>query len=133
QLAQSESLQWVTAALLRKLSLADVLEIVCSEALSLTGALASSVVLLEDDGWLHVARSAGALTLAFERLPVDGSFTGLAVRQRAPLLTNDPAQDLSLDRSWGEPTALLAAPLVVADAVIGAIDLVNKPGGFTAD
>jgi len=40
----------------RKLSLADVLEIVCSEVLGLTGTRGSSVVLLEDDGWLRAAR-----------------------------------------------------------------------------
>jgi signal transduction histidine kinase len=48
------------------------------------------------------------------------------------MLTNDPAGERRLCALWSGPTALLAAPLLVADAVIGAIDLVNKPGGFTA-
>jgi signal transduction histidine kinase len=133
QLAESEGLQRITTALLRKLSLADVLEIVCSEALRLTGARGSSVVLLEDDDWLHLARSAGELTPAVDRLPVDGSLSGLAVRKRTPLLTNDPAHDRRLYHAWGEPTALLAAPLMVAGTVIGALDLMNKPGGFAAE
>ncbi len=133
RLAESQSLQRVTTALLQELSLEAVLEVVCIEALELTGARGSSVVLLENHAWLRVAHSAGAIVPAFERMPIAGSFTGLAVQQGAPLLTNDPTREITLYQAWGEPTAFLVAPLSVHEKVIGAIDLVNKPGGFTAD
>ncbi|NTU85082.1 MAG: GAF domain-containing protein, partial [Chloroflexales bacterium] len=133
QLAESEGLQRITTALLRTPNLAEGLEVVCREALGLTGARASSVVLREDADWLSLAHSAGELTPVVERLPVAGSFTGLAVRQGAALLSNDPAHAPQMDHAWGEPHALLAAPLLVAGSAIGAIDLVNKPGGFTPE
>lgn len=133
RLAESQSLQRVTAALLHKLALDEVLEVVCVEALAMTGAHGSSVVLLEDDAWLRVAHRAGTIAPAFERMPVAGSFTGQAVQQRAPLLSNDPPREIPWYRAWGEPTAFLVAPLCVQEMALGAIDLVNKPGGFTAD
>ena len=130
RLAESRSLQRVTAALLQKLSLEEVLEIVCTEAQRLTGAMGSSVFLLEDGEWLQVALSIGAW-LSIERLPVKGSLAGMAVRRGEPVLSNDPASDERVYRRWDrELMALLTAPLRVKGVNIGALAVTNKLEGF---
>jgi len=55
RLAESQSLTRVTTALLQKLALGEVLDIVCTEAQELTGALGSTVFLLDKErgGWLQ--------------------------------------------------------------------------------
>jgi len=146
RLAESQSLARVTTALLQKLALGEVLDIVCTEAQELTGAMGSTVFLLDAgrEGWLRVAHSTGAASPNFERMPVEGSLTGMAVREGKPCLSNDPAELATplAPQSWGgtggggggeHPMALLAVPLRVKGSVIGALDMVNKPGGFTRD
>jgi len=58
-LAESESLQKITSALLHKLTTNEVLEIVCTEAQRLTGATGSSISLISDEGGLQVTFSNG--------------------------------------------------------------------------
>jgi signal transduction histidine kinase len=110
------------------------LEIVCTEAQQLTGAMGSSVLLLEDDEWLRVALSTGAAPLTIRRLPVKGSLAGTAIRKGEPVLSNDPASD---ERVYhGDHivrTALLAAPLRVKGVTVGALAVANKPEGFTGE
>jgi signal transduction histidine kinase len=132
RLAESQGLQRVAAALLEKLDLGEVLDIVCAEARQLTGSPGSTVFLLEgDDQWLRVARSTGTPWPNYDRLAVDRSFTGMVLRTGKARLTNTPASEP--ERFPGDivPTALLAVPLRVKGVVIGALDLVDKPGGFT--
>ena len=133
RLAESQSLQRVTSSLLQRTSLAEVLEIVCTEAQQLTGAAGSTVLLLEEDGWLTITQTAGVPISTSDRLPVDGSLSGKAIRLGQPLLINDPASQVQGDYANPEVTALLAVPLRTNDAVIGILDVVNKPAGFTED
>ena len=133
RLAESQSLQRVTSSLLQKTDLAEVLEIVCAEAQQLTGAAGSAVLLLEDDGWLTVTQTAGVPVSASDRLPVDGSLSGMAIRLGQPLLINDPASHIQGDYANPEVTAMLAVPLRTNETVIGILDVVNKPTGFTED
>lgn len=133
QLAESQSLQQVTAALLQKLDLDDVLEIVCSRAQRLTNALGSSVFLVEDDGWLQCALSTGEAPRIPERIPVEGSPIGAAVLRARPVLINAP-DETTKQLGWGpELASLLAVPLRVPEGMIGALSVVNKPGGFTPE
>jgi signal transduction histidine kinase len=131
RLAESQSLQRVTAALLQKLSLEEVLKVVCTEAQRLTGAMGSTVFLLEDGEWLQVALSIGEAWLSIERLPVKGSLAGMAVRRGEPVLSNDPTRDERVYLEDATPTALLSAPLTVKGVNIGALSVTNKPEGFT--
>ncbi len=134
RLAESQSLQKVTAALLQKLSSSEVLQIVCREAMQLTSAAGSAVFYLEENKQrLRVAETAGTQTTAFDELPVDGSFTGMAVRASAPLLTNHPEVEPHMYNGDIPLSAILAAPLRVQGDIIGVLDVVNKPGGFTGD
>jgi PAS domain S-box-containing protein len=128
----SESLQRVTTALLQHLTtLDDVLSIVCAEACRLTGAEGSAVLLLEDETSLHLKSSCGVPLPVFERLSVADSFAGAIVRQRKPLLLNDPQSQPQVYQRNPAVKALLAVPLCVDETILGVLDVVNKPGGFT--
>lgn len=127
-----ESLQRVTTALLQHLTtLDDVLAIVCAEALELTGATGSAVLLLEDETWLRVTSSRGEPMPMLERLPIGESFAGFVIEQGKPLLLNDPQSEMQAYHRNHDLRTLLAVPLYVDDTIMGALDVVNKPEGFT--
>ena len=136
-LIESQSLGRVTAALLEEIDLVEVLDIVCTEAQALTGATGSTIFLLdtEHDGWLRVARSTGMAPPDLERIPIEKSLTGIALREGQPIVCNDTASEAQSYRGSGEtePTSLLAIPLRVKGVIIGTLDMVDKPGGFTQD
>lgn len=128
----SESLQRVTTALLQHLTtLDDVLSIVCAEACRLTGAEGSAILMLEDETGLQVKSSCGMPLPVFERLPVADSFAGTIVKRREPLLLNDPQSQPQAYQSNPAVKSLLAVPLCVDEVILGVLDVVNKPGGFT--
>ncbi len=135
RLAESESFNRVLVSLLQKTILGQVLDIVCTEAQGLVGASASAVLLLTDQAWLEVKHRLGKPLAAVVPVPVDGSLAGQVVRQGAPVLLNDPAL-FERAQAYQWPTdlsALLAVPLRVDGGIIGVLDVVNKPGGFTED
>jgi signal transduction histidine kinase len=133
RLAESQGVQRVTTSLLRKNNLQDVLELICNEALNLTDATGSAVLLLDADGWLRVTSEVGEKISVLERLPIDGSLAGQAVRSGEPELFNDMnGFDLEHLRGLGIKT-LLAAPLKVESTIIGVLDVINKVGGFTKE
>jgi signal transduction histidine kinase len=132
RLAESKALQRVTAALLQKIDLGDVGELVCAEARNLTGAQGSAFLLLEDNTWLRVAQRSGAVSFP-ERIPIEGSNTGKAVRTGKPFLTNDPGHEAFEWYADQRPTTFLAIPLRVNNIVIGVLDVVDKPVGFTPE
>jgi len=133
RLAESQGLQRVAAALLHKLSPEEVLEIICAEAQQLTGAAGSAVLLLEDETWLQVTYSSGTAPKFFDRIPVAESLSGIAVRRDEPFLTNTPADEPYEYLQGKRPAAFLAVPLHANGDVIGALEVVDKPGGFVED
>lgn len=133
RLAEGESLQRTTTALLEKLTLDEVLEIVCSEARRLTGATGSAVLLLESVGWLQVTISVGKPIPALDRLPVADSLAGQVVQEGKPCLENDPVNRFQAYHRNPDLQALLVIPLRGKEGNIGVIDVVNKPGGFSDD
>jgi len=139
RLDESQSLRRVTEALLKQQSLAEVLSVVCSEALSLIGAQGSAVFLLEDDGWLKAVYSVGSGYPAYERMPVDNSFAGLAVQARKTMYTNDPSNEpiwygRTVQPEYGQQiSSLMAAPLSAKGKVIGALVVASKQEKFNDD
>lgn len=133
RLAESQGVQRVTSSLLRKNSLQEVLEIICNEALNLTDATGSAVLLLEEKDTLRVTSAVGEILSSLDRLPVEGSLAGQAARSGEAVLFNDVA-NINLDylRNLGINT-LLAAPLKVESKIIGVLDVINKVGGFNKD
>ena len=134
RLAESQSIQRVTAALLQRRTLDEVLEIVRHEACQLTGAEGGGVFLLEDDAWLRMTGNDTELDPLAQRIPVAGTFTGQAVLSGKPMLVNDYAHGAIETRTPGLKTeSLLAVPLQVAGTAIGALNVANRPGGFTEE
>ncbi len=133
RLAESQGVQRVTTSLLRKNSLKEVLEIICNEALNLTDATGSAVLLLDQNGSLQITSAVGEILSAMDRLPIQGSLAGQAVLSGEPALFNDVA-NINLDylRDRGIKS-LLAAPLKVESTIIGVLDVINKVGGFTKE
>ncbi len=79
RLAESQGLQRVADALLHKVSPEQVLEIVCAEAMQLTGATGSVVLLLDapQNTWLRVAYSTGTAPLFLTASPWKGLWPAL--------------------------------------------------------
>jgi signal transduction histidine kinase len=132
RLVESQSLHQIILALLEKLELEEVLQIVCSEAQRLTRAQGSAIALLENDDWLRVMHCCGETSEKPGRVAVGQSLLGLAVRRQEPVLINNHAQQAQ-DILPGAPISLLALPMRVQGRVIGVIDVVNKAHGFSAD
>ena len=61
RLAESQGVQRVTTSLLRKNNLQEVLEIICNEALNLTDATGSAVLLLNENDLLQVTSAVGEI------------------------------------------------------------------------
>jgi signal transduction histidine kinase len=134
RLAESRSLQRVTAALLQKLTLDEVLDLVRREARQVTGAAGGTVFLLEDEAWLRDVNNDTELDPLASRIPVEGTLTGEAMLSGKPVLVNDYASPGVEARTPSLKTeSLLAVPLQVEGNPIGALNVANKPGGFTAD
>ncbi len=132
RLIEGESIKRTMSALLQKLTLDEVLEIVCTEARQLTSATGSAVLLLDDE-WLQVTFSSGNPLPALQRIPVEGSLAGLVIREGQPILQNSLNNQFQAYHRNPDLNSLLVIPLFLEGSSIGVIDVVNKPGGFTND
>jgi signal transduction histidine kinase len=139
-LSESESIQRIAKGLLQRIGLDEVLQIICAEAMQLTGATGSAVLLLEEDGWLRVTKSAGSPTYSQNRLPVSGSFAGRAFQTGehvwVDLRDRDPDEDVHQleGYQWIHGlVSLLAVPLKVDTKVIGILNILNKPTEITRE
>lgn len=139
-LAESEGIQRIAKGLLQKTGLDEVLEIVCAEAVHLTGAEGSAVLLLDQEGWLRLTHRAGSPVYTLDRLPVEGSFAGRAVQTESPVWINkagnhpmdstDPGQNFP----WTPGLrSMLSVPLKADQQVIGVINILDKPGDITQE
>ncbi len=135
RLAESEGLARIAKGFLQKVGLPEILDIVCAEAKNLTGARGSAVLLLDEDGWLRVTHHIGKPQLAFDRVPVEYGFAGRTINTDEPVLINlDETSRAGQDHEWiPDLTSLLNVPLKTDTKVIGALDVMNKPGGFNQD
>ncbi len=141
RLSESESIQRIAQGLLQGIGLDEVLKIVCAEAMQLTGATGSAVLLLEEDGWLRVTQSAGSPTYSRNRLPVSGSFAGRAFQTGDHVWVNlqgSEPDDADAQQLQGYPwikglVSLLVVPLEVDTQVIGILNILNKPGELTQE
>jgi signal transduction histidine kinase len=132
RLAESRTLQRVTAALLQKLKLDEVVDIVRQEARKLTGAAGGSVFMLEEESWLREARNDLELDPLAERIPVAGTHTGQAILSGKPVLVNAVTDEAVEARTPSTPMeSLLAVPLQLEGTPIGALNVANKAGGFS--
>lgn len=139
-LAESEGVRRIAKGLLQKTGLDEVLEIVCTEAMQLTGARGSAVLLLDKDGWLRLTHRAGSPTYNLDRLPVEGSIAGQAIQTRSPVWINRDDSDVTdaPDQWRGLPwtpglRSMLSVPLKVDNQAIGALNVLDKAGEITQE
>jgi signal transduction histidine kinase len=132
RLAESQALHQVTLALLHKLELEEVLQIVCDEAQQMTYSSGSSIALLESDDWLRVMYCAGETPYKLGRIPVDRSQLGQAVQRAEPLIINNLVRVSEDGAGQTVPISMLALPMRVQGNSIGILAVV-KTGGFTTD
>jgi len=132
RLVESSGLRQITLALLQKLDLPEVLEIVCNEAQRLTNAMGSSVSLLENEKWLRIAFQTGTSVHNTSLVSTNASLLGLVVRRGDALLINNP-QSEEMKSFKDSSLSLLAVPLKMQGEVIGVLDVVNKKYGFTPE
>ncbi len=129
RLSESQSLRQITLALLQKLSLQEILEIVCREAQRLTRSRGSLVALMEDENYLRVMFHTGTHTQLPNRFRLNDSLFGLAVRRGKPLVINNRHAHAS-ENGVTYPASILAIPLMVRNKPLGVLGVVDKPGGF---
>lgn len=133
RLAESGTLQRLTAALLQQQTLDDVLPLVCREAQQLSSAGGARLLLLENEAWLRVFHQTGTIMPDLDRIPMVYALTEMALLPTKALLTNDPANFSQIFQPYPDLKSLAAVPLLLKDEVIGTLHVVNKPGGFTED
>ena len=140
RLAEIEGIQKIARGLLQKIGLDEVLEIVCAEAMQLTNAQGSAVLLLDEEGWLRLTHQAGAQVYSQDRLPLEGSFAGKAVLTGSHVWIrrqeNEPGMELDQEQTAPWPPELysmLSVPLKMDRQVIGVLNIVNKPGELTGE
>jgi signal transduction histidine kinase len=132
RLQESQSLHQITLALVQKLQLEEVLEIVCSEAQRLTHANASSVSLVEEEHWLRMVYMTGGSNRSRARFSINDSLLGLAIRRSEAVLINNPPQSEEFTQA-DQPFSLLAVPLKIKGQIIGVLDIVTNPPGFSME
>jgi signal transduction histidine kinase/phosphopantetheinyl transferase (holo-ACP synthase) len=133
RLAENQGLERITSALLQELDTEEVLRIVCAEAQRLTNASESFVFFAaKEDDLLHLVFNTGAKP-PFDVLPFYSSIAGDAIREDRSIFINDASADSRFQHLRGFLKNVLAAPLIANGVAIGALYLVDKPGGFTED
>jgi putative nucleotidyltransferase with HDIG domain len=109
---------------------------------ALTGAAASSILLLdEDERNLFFKTASGEKGRQVRRVlvPVGKGIAGWVARNQKPLIVNDVSKDARFLRAPDQETGyvtrrLLAAPLVAGDRLVGVLEALNKKAGpFTAE
>jgi signal transduction histidine kinase len=112
----------------------ELLESILSRAVAMVGAEAGTVALVEQGERalrFRTTHGPAAGALMHRRLDASEGLLGWAVEHRQAVLSNDPASDPRharwiADELGMAPQHLACAPLVAADEVLGAIELVNR-------
>ncbi len=123
QLHQTLSLQEITQAILRKVDLNEVLQMVAHQAVRLTDALGSSIRLCDEQGRWQTAYQTGRIQFSPLDLAVQGDLEPADLLKRSePLLINlrrEQAKD-------SESDAVLIVPLLADETVIGMLEIFQR-------
>lgn len=140
RLAESEGIQKIAKGLLQKIGLDEVLEIVCTEAMQLTDAKGSAVLLLDEEGWLRLTHRVGSPIYTLDCLPVEGTLAGQAVQTGSLVWANrQESKTEELTDEWqGFPwtpglVSMLSVPLKVDTQTIGVLNILDKTGDLTPE
>ncbi len=130
RLNEEQSFHEISRALLQKLDLTEVLEVICTEARRLTSAMGSLIALLQEDGNLKIAYQCGETHHPTGLINIkDGRF-GLVVQKREPVIFNEkPTSRPNVETPYNQ----MLVPMIVNQEVVGVLDVVNKRFGFTQE
>jgi two-component system, NtrC family, sensor kinase len=122
---EARALAEIVQHLNQSLELERVVNLIAEYAADLLGALGATVTMLEADG-LRIVGAAGHAVGRFQGLlPLDGAFSGEAIRNKRPVRTHDlrayPRWRHSADLLSDVSPNALAAPLLVGDRAIGTV------------
>lgn len=128
RLQESQSMHQITLALLQRLDLDEVIEIICKEALRMSRSSGSLIGLLEGSEWIRIEQVAGEVVENVGRHALPDSILGAAISRGEPILLNrvqhpNPSAD-------NKDYSVLAVPFKVEGIVIGALGVVNQRHGF---
>jgi signal transduction histidine kinase len=118
----------------------ELLDMILGKATSIIGASAGSILLREEEQGLLYFRSAKgekAEALTSTSIKVGQGIAGRVAQTgeavRVESAEDSPFHDRALARRLGVPArAVLCVPIQGNDRVLGALELLNKPGGFDA-
>jgi len=121
------------------LSPQDIYDRLLRAAMELVGARSGSIALTTDGGkMLRFETTAGPVadSILGRRIPVGEGVIGWTVRAREPVIVNKPKNDPrhapAFAADLGQaPESLICVPLVTEGEVVGAIELIDRSGGFT--
>jgi signal transduction histidine kinase len=108
------------AALLQEHSLEEVLNIVCTEAISLTNSSGCTISLVEADGWLKPAFSLGEGPFSFDNAPIASPLLEMTL--------NTSQLGFTLEEDQG---CLLVVPLRDKGKIMGALTISHKYRQFS--
>jgi signal transduction histidine kinase len=137
-----QRLMEISRDLASTLDLDSALARIVAAAAELTAAEAASILLYDDSsGQLFFQMSTSMQEYPVMRgltVPVEGSLAGWVVTHRQPVVVANTSLDErhydGVDRTTQlTTTSLIGIPLITRDKLIGVLELINKPGGFTPD
>lgn len=112
---------------------AELLQSVVDVARAIFGAQASSVFVLDEPNWELVFQAVsgrGEGSLVGRRFPADSGIAGWVVTSGEPMIADDLSHGTAFDRELAEsteyvPDALMAAPLVHGERVLGVLEVLD--------
>lgn len=118
---------------------ADLLDFILAKATEVLGAAAGSILLAEEDhGALYFRSARGEKSEALVSMHlkpgqgIAGHVAEVGEPVRVGRAADSPHHDRSIARKLGvEAEAVLCVPIEGEDRILGALELLNKPGGFT--
>jgi len=136
-----EARKRVEEAVAAEKPLKEVLNVIIEEARACCGAESSSVVMLDRGRNELVFFSIGGIrerSIEEVRFPANKGITGDVVKKGESVFVNDPPRDPRfygrIDELSGLITEnIMVSPLRFEGKIIGAIDILNKPGGFNRE
>mgnify|MGYP000848826984 CR=1 FL=1 len=130
RLAETQSMQQVTAALLMKVELKDAMQVVCSEAQKLTHSAGSTVYLGSGNDGLKIVYSTDPSLAAKEAISNPAAAASRVYQSGRPLMIHNVADLASEQRP--NLINLLCVPFQVKNEIKGVLEVVNRPQGYSA-
>jgi signal transduction histidine kinase len=133
RLAETQSINQITLAMLRSFHLEDILKIICENAIDLTRAAGSSVHLFNcnDHSFKLVYQSGFSVHKDITR-PFSTTFLRKVVDRNDMVLINRSSIEPK-DSTEDEKFSILAIPLKIHENIVGILDIIKKREKFTPE